>query len=209
MKKLLFSIIALAGFNFAQAQDAKESSIEIMKATQPCVEATYNRPSELMEDALKKKLADAKVGSGDKSKGFKVYKGIILPEISTDKIDLYTKIDGKKDNTTVYMLVSKGYDNFVSGAKDEAIVTNMKNFLNGLEVNAAALKLLADIEAAKIALNNAQDKYSNAVSDGKDLVKQKEKIEKNIEENKSIQSARSKDVDNANANLKALMALIK
>ncbi len=210
MKKLILSLVAIMAMYTTNAQNAKESSIEFLKSTQPCVEANYNRPSDLMEEALKKRLSDAKIGSGDKAKGgFRVYKGVIVPEISTDKIDLYTKVDGKKENATVYILVSKGYDNFVTSAKEEVTVGNMKNFLNGLEINAASLKLLADIEAAKEAVIKAEDKYKTSIEEGTDLVSQKEKIERKIAENKENQSAKQKEVKGAKDALETLRALLK
>jgi hypothetical protein len=209
MKKIFLSIIAIAFILNTQAQDAKESSIELLKAVHPCVEASYSRPTDLMEEALKKRLTDAKIGNGDKKKGYRKYEGVIIPEISADKIDLYTIVDGKKENSTVYILVSKGYDNFVDSKTDETTIMNMKKFLNSLEVSAASLKLLADIEVSNEALKKAEYNYVEAVNEGKDLVKQKEKIEKNIEENKGSQSIKSEEVEKAKAILNALKAKLK
>ncbi len=209
MKKILLSALTIIGVMALKAQTVSNTTIEILKAKQPGMVVNFNRTPDMMEDALKKRLSADKVSSSDKVKGgFRVYKGVLVPEISSDKIDLYYKVDGKKENASLFLLVSKGYDNFVDGTKDETTFENVQNFANSLEVNAKELKLLADIEKAKEAVEKAEKSLKNAEENGADLVKQKEKIEKSIEENKSTQKDRAKDIQTAKENLDALRALL-
>ena len=133
MKKVLVFLLPVCFSFFAQAQEATEAKNSLMKADQPCVKSNFAVPTEILETAWESYLSKNNIKKGDKFKGgFKVYKGVVIPSISSDKIDLYSIIDGKKDNSSINILVAKGYDNFVTRENDSAAVTAMKSILNNL-----------------------------------------------------------------------------
>jgi hypothetical protein len=205
--KLLFTtcLIAISASMFGQAV---QGSTEALKAQQPCAMSTYSVNADVMEKALVDRLEKSKL-SYDKSKGFKVYKGVVLPEITTDKVDIYTKVEGKKDNCTVYVLVSKGYDNFISEKSDEKVFANMKTFLNSMQETANQYQLGLDAEEQASIIKKADKTYNSSVSDGKDLESDKAKIEKKIAENKTEQETNMKALEAAKTKLAEIKAKIK
>lgn len=95
---------------------------------------------------MRKKLNDAKLGNGDKTKdGFRVYKGVEIPEIASEKIDVYFKVDEKANTSTLYMLTSKGYDNFMKVDPDSDAVKHTIQYLNAFVKDATAYMLSNDI----------------------------------------------------------------
>jgi predicted RNA-binding protein with RPS1 domain len=204
MKRTLLLLTSIICSAVAIAQQAAESTVEALKAQQPCVTVSYNMNPDVVESALKQKLDNAKLGSGDKSKGYRVYKGVNLPDISPDKIDIYTKVEGKKENATVYFLVSKGYDNFISSKSDPDMFKKVMAYVNTLQADAVSYQLNLDIKAAEEEQAKAEKKYNNSVDDGKDLQSDKTKIEKKIEENKAEQEKLAAELEKAKAKLAEL-----
>ncbi len=206
MKKLLLAIFLFANIAMAKAQGAQESTIEINKIKQACALATYNINPDLLEEAFKRRMNTEGLGSGDKSKGFRVYKKVMYKAFGDTECDIYVKIDGKKETSSALVAVSRGYDNFVSGATDEKAMQNMIAFLNGMPEIATAIQLEKDIESGEDALKKADKKYNNSISDGKDLEADKLKLERKIEDNKKEQADLLKAKDDAKAKLDELKA---
>jgi hypothetical protein len=67
---------------------------------------------------------------------FYVFDNVQLPELNNQKLDLYFKVakatSGNKEQSTVYLMVSKGYDNFVSPKQILPLFMQQKNFSMGL-----------------------------------------------------------------------------
>jgi hypothetical protein len=200
------SLTSLSAF----AQTATEGSMEIAKAAQPCAIINFNNMSpELLENTLKQIFSDSKLGDGDKSKGVRVFKGTVWPEISTDKLDYYFRVDGKKNASTVYMASSKGYTNFVTKTSDSATFARMLNFLNDLQRAATKYQLGEDIKAAEDDTKKEEKAYGRTVSEGKDLQAELEKIQKQIEENKQAQAKKMAEWEAAKKKLEELQAKFK
>jgi hypothetical protein len=91
MKNITFTLAILFSLSFAAlAQNATLATSEINKVSQPCIKSEYNISADMVEGALKKKFNDAKLGSGSKATdGFRVYKGVVIPEITKEKMDVY------------------------------------------------------------------------------------------------------------------------
>ena len=175
-------LIAFAFYSNAQEiQNAKTSTIEINKLPQPCVVAEYPIAADMVEGALRKKFADAKLGSGDKTKdGFRVYKGIVIPEITKERIDVYFKVEDKKPMSTVYMLTSKGYDNFMKMDPDSTAVNNTITYLNAFIKDATAYLLNNQIAQQNEVIKGVEKKSRKAAKDGECLMKDKAKTESKI-----------------------------
>jgi tRNA pseudouridine-54 N-methylase len=206
MKKISILFITCLGLisNIGKAQNASETNIEIMKVSQPCVMATYNFSQDLLDETIKGKFAEAKASSPDKSKGFKIYKGVIFPEFGADKFDVYIKTDGKKETSIAYVAVSKGYDNFVKKETDTAIVNNVTRWMNNLTTGANLVQLNHDIEDAQEVQKKSDKKYVASVEDGKDLQKDMEKLLKKIEDNKALQAVLLKELNDQSSKLNTL-----
>jgi hypothetical protein len=208
MKKILLfvSMIGLIQSTKLAAQNASVSSIEIAKVSQPCVMATYAFSQDLLDETIKAKFAEAKVESPDKSKGFKIYKGATFPEFGPEKVDIYIKTDGKKETSICYIAVSKGYDNFMNKNTDEKTIENVTTWLNNLVNAAAKVKLGHDIEDAEAVTKKAEKKYNSSADDGKDYLKDLEKLQKKIEDNKAEQAKMLKEMEDAKKVLEGLKA---
>ncbi len=185
MKKIIFSLLIILSLGqVMQAQDAKTGMIEISKASQPCVIAQYAMPASIIEGAWKKKCTDAKLPSADKTKdGFKVYKGVVIPEITKDRIDVYVRIEDNKTSTTFYMLTSKGYDNFLKTETDAVAIDNTINYLNAFAKDATIFQYNLDLEKQQDVLKGLSRKESNAIRTGESLVKDKQRTESKISKN--------------------------
>ena len=83
----------------------------------------------IMEETIAAKLKEAGIKTHAKKKKLYTYKDVSLPEISTNKVDLYYKVQKKKHASKIFFIVSKGYDNYISTATDPTIAANIINFL--------------------------------------------------------------------------------
>lgn len=206
MKKTLLSLTLLTSLSLAAwAQNAKTTSTVFNKTEQQCVTADYQMPGNLVEGALKKKFADAKLGSDSKaSDGFRVFKGVTLSKINAEKMDLYYKVDEKKPLSTVSILTSKGYDNFIKKETDSSIINNTILFLNNFVNDVNAFKLNKDIEAQQEVIEIAEKKNKSIAKEGESLLKSKSKTEsKQSQNNIEIGSLKS-DMENQQKTLETI-----
>lgn len=129
---------------------------------------------------------------GKESKGFMVYKGVKLADIGNDSYDLYFMADRlsrkNKDNSTLTLLISKGFESFISDSTDAAVMNNAKKYLDSIKLMIAAYDLELQIQAQEDAVKKADKKYTNLVEDGDNLEKKRKSIEKDIEDNKKDQA---------------------
>lgn len=185
MKKYVLSLVTLFGsVAFVNAQNAKVSSIEINKMPQPCVMAEYSIPAEMVEGAMRKKFSDAKLGSGDKTKdGFRMYKGVLLPEIAKEKMDVYYKVEDKKPTSMVYMLTSKGYDNFMKMDPDSVAMKNSIEFLNKFVKDATAFHLTNEIKKQEEVIDDVEKSGKKLAKNADGLARDKAKVESKISKN--------------------------
>lgn len=206
MKKII-GLLTITSFISSSliAQNAQIGTTIINKASQPCVYADYQYESSVVEGALKKKMEDAKIGTDSKaSDGFRVYKGIIMPQLTKDKIDLYFKVEEKKPMSTVYLLTSKGYDNFINRESEEATVNNSIAFLNNFMNDVLSFKLGKDIEKQEVVISDAEKKSKNIAKDGESLLKSKSKIESKISKTNIELGSLKSDMENQNKMLETV-----
>lgn len=114
------------------------------------------------------------------SKGYKLYKGVSWPEVSSDKLDVYYKVDHKKGNNQVTMLVSKGYDNFISSSSAPSIAGSVKDFMNTIKDKALSAANASALAVAQRSHDEAQREFDRAAKRDEDLRKEKAKIDKEI-----------------------------
>jgi hypothetical protein len=209
MKQIFTSVaLAIAALTSvtANAQNAREASVKFDKTNESAVVADFDKPVDVVEAALKQRLDKEGLGKMKSSKGFMTYAGTLWPSVSSDKIDVYFKVDGKKDKSTVSVLISKGYNNFVTSGTDQTTINNVKTFLNGLIGYTNSYQLGLNIKAQEEALKKAEKAYNNATDDNKDLLSQKEKLEKKLAENNNDQVLKQKALDEEKKKLNDLKA---
>ena len=185
MKQLLLIFIACSIYCVTFSQ-ARYSTVEYSKQMKPAIVADVPFPEKTISGAIEDKLG--KMGyKSTSSKGFTVYKGVRMQELGSDLYDLYFMVDrvSRKDkgNSTVTMMVSKGFETFVSDSSDSKLIDNAKNYLNNFRETVAAYDLELQIADQDDAVKKADKKYLNLVDEGNDLQKKKRKLEDQIAQN--------------------------
>lgn len=181
MKRIILSVAAtfiLAGV-FAQARLA---TADYNKTMQPAVENNYPFSEKTVSRAIEDKMQ--KIGyKGKDTKGYTVYRGVKMAELGPDTYDLFFKVDGKKDNATVTLMISSGYDKFIGESDNSTVIDNSKKYLESLLEVVAAYDLEQQIAEQDEVTKKADKRLANLVEDAEDLQKKKTRIEKDIEEN--------------------------
>jgi hypothetical protein len=184
MRKYFLSALFILNLFVCFGQNAKTSSVMINKVTQPCVVMDYYFDVEIIEGALYQKMTNAKLGKGEKTKdGFRLYKGITITEIAPEKMDYYFNVEDRKQSATVYMLCSKGYDNFLRSDDDSIVIQNIFKYLTSFATDANVFALNQDIEKQNDLIKDGEKKSKNAVEDAERLQKDRAKIESKIANN--------------------------
>lgn len=194
MKNLitLASLTFLLGNTVTNAQSVQETTVKFDKNTVNAVVAEYKRPESVMEDALKVQLDKEDLGKSGKKKGYILYSNTTWKRIGMYSLDVYFKVEGNKSRSTITVLVSKGYNNFVNPAVSPEIISKVKEFLMGLESTATDVQFALDVEAQKELVADAEKQYNRALSDSMDLLKERKKLENEIvQQSAEVQAKRS------------------
>jgi hypothetical protein len=198
IKNVLLTILIMFSTVIIFAQSAPASTM-IEKENRNAVMIEIKQPVDITTAALQQKLARA--GLNDKvKKGVASYKGVVLSEISKDKIDVYTKVEPGPNNTSlVYMAVSKGYNNFTSSDADTVITQNVEAFLNSFVKD-------ADNHFADVGISNkikevsrSEKDYQKLLDEQSDLEKKKSKIENRLAEIQNELNTRKTNLDKMKA----------
>lgn len=193
MKNLiaLVSLFVLLGNTTLNAQSIQETTVKFDKKTVSAVIAEYRRPESVIEDALEVQLEKEDLGKSGKRKGFKVYSNTTWKRIGMYSLDVYFKVDGNKNNASITVLISKGYDNFINPASEPDIINKVKEFLISLESTATDVQFALDVKAQQEVVAEAEKNYNRALSDSTDLIKQRQKLENEIvQQSSEVQSKR-------------------
>jgi hypothetical protein len=183
MKKLfvfpLFILFAATMF----AQKASEGSEKSPFGTDgKCVMIELEGQNKNVEAVLAEKFKKLK---GKKEKGFEAFKAQIFPEISSNTLDYYYKVETKGDNKTkVVMFMSTGYDNWLNPTENAGEINNAKKMLEGLVVEVRTYELNLAIGAQTKVLEEATKTQEKLVKDNEDLKKELAKLQEDIENNK-------------------------
>lgn len=199
MKKSIFTLlIVLMGATISWAQDISVGAASIAKVDRTCLVAAYNMPAGIVSEALSAKLKKSKISKGGKVKGgFRGYKGVSIPEISDDKIDVYTKVAGKKDNSTMYFAVSRGYDNFITPEADPETMKKITAYVKSMMNNVNIAKLKADIASQAKVVKSADKVKAGKEKTGSRLESELKSLESKIVDNKKAQESNKKDMAEA------------
>ncbi len=145
---------------------------------------------------------------------FYIFKQVTLPQLKNQTLDLYFKVEKQKDDkrkSTIYMLVSKGYNNFVSPESDTAIYRAARKFLNSFIKETEAFKLSIAIEEQQEKLDDSKKKMKDLKKDGDDMQKKmddlKKEMSKNLEEQQKLDAKiqeQTNVLDDSNIKLKML-----
>src|SRR5688500_19252406 len=120
---------------------ASFTTVTINKNIQPGLVLHLPNNTDVAEGTILQKLKETGYSPETKGKlfwkknkldGFYVFNGISLPALNNQKLDMYFKVEkeskSQKEQSIIYMLVSKVYDNFISQE------VNSDNFLTATEI---------------------------------------------------------------------------
>lgn len=185
MKRIVTKALAVMAIMAApmllKAQNASEGTVKFNKTECSAVIAEFDYPADLVKAALAAKLNQAGFGKQRTQRGFMAYKGVNWNEVSSEKLDVYARVDGKKKRATVSLLAAKGYDNFVSNSSDPAAVDRMKQFLNGFAADIVAYQQQLDIRQKEADLQKAQKAYNEHTRKQKKLDEDRAKLAEELD----------------------------
>lgn len=145
----------------------------------------------------------------NKIDGFYAFNGVVLPSLSTRKLDMYFKVVQKnkeeKNSSTVYLLVSSGNENFASPESDSALWNSSILFLNSFVEKTTAYTLEQSITAQEDVVKDSQKKLANLQKDEKDLSDKIKKYQDDLLNNQNNQKDQQLDVENQQKLLEALI----
>lgn len=207
MKKILLTFLtSFSMMLYANAQDAKVASVEFNKQSQPAVSADFEMSGSVAEGAIKKKLSDAKLKGGSTKNGFITYQEVIIPEIRAEKMDVYFKVEDRKTSSTVYMLTSKGYENFMSKDSDPEVINRTIAYLNAMKKDIFSYGYNEEIAKQEDKLKDLEKDLKKSIKSGESLNKDKAKTENKATENRNEIGQLKANMDNQNKTLEFVKA---
>jgi septal ring factor EnvC (AmiA/AmiB activator) len=142
------------------------------------------------------------------SKGFLLYKNAVISEISSEPADYMIKVERKsrkeKDESVVYVVMNRADENLIARS-DALINSNVKTFLNGMAPHVEAYNLEVEIKKQEEAVAKAEKKLKNLVDDKETMEKKIKKLQDDLKENAKDQEAQSKEIE---AQKQALEAMV-
>ena len=213
-------VFFIAGIMTASSQ-ATFTTITIDKKIQPGLVLQLPNNTDVAEGTILQKLKETGYSPETKGKlfwkknkldGFYIFNGITLPAISNQKLDMYFKVERKgksrKEQSTIFMLVSKGYDNFISPETDAAIFEAATAFLNGFVAGTEGYRLNLDIEEQQKVVKNAEKKLADLKDDEKSIARKIEQLQADLAGKKNDQVLQEKEIINQKAKLEELKAQV-
>src|SRR6187431_176261 len=156
-KQIMLMIILATGIITAQAQSS-HTTIMYNKKMQPALVLELPNSASDAEGTILQKLKETGYNpetqghlfwKKNKTDGFYVFNNVILPSLSTMKLDMYFKVVQKnneeKNNSTLYLLLSKGNENFISPETDQSTWDSSVLFLNSFAGKTTAFSLEQNI----------------------------------------------------------------
>ena len=178
IKTLLLTTATLFSGLYMYGQ-AKDSSVMIEEENRNAVMINIDQPEKITSEALQQRMER----SGLKNKmrdGVTIYKDVVLPEISADKVNIYTKVKkGPNNSSDVYMSVSRASDN-VHTVTDSAISQNVKNFLESFVQDANFHSSMINIRNKVDQVNKDEKAHKNLLDEQRDLQKQRQRIDNRL-----------------------------
>jgi hypothetical protein len=168
--KIILTFTMLFAFGQTFAQSTIES-IVIEKQNRIAVKLYVDQTPSVTSDALVTKLKRSGL-SGKNRRGITIYRGVILSEISSNKMDIYTSVQKSGKGSVVYMAASRGYDNF-STPEDTAVTNRIISFLNTLVVEANFRSINIDVTKQNEHIEKQEKEYQKLLQDELDIKKNK------------------------------------
>lgn len=237
MKKVLsITAAVLMSLSLSAQVVIEETTVKIGPITTPAYTATLNKDASLTQDAMKKRLKDAKLKTKS-TEGYIASLEQVFSEISEVPVNFYTKVEqqGRRDSKTVTITVAAIPSNLT--VDQAAMYANVRLFLENFITYVDKFEALKNMDEKLVELKKAERLKANAISDLGDLEKsiandqqkiaskqkdieslrQKisdyekeiEKLESNIKRNNDKKSDAQDKINEADKNVKAIEAEVE
>ncbi len=203
MKKFILYLIFICA-SFVSFTQAFEDKIEYAKKSQPCIVMNYSYPPEAVENAIISKMnklgykGKEEKGLFNKDKGFRVYNGTYIQEISSSRYDYIIKVERKsrkeEDETVLYFLIQKDDENLLTTMQAEEL-GKAKAFLYNLMPDIEAANLELQITAQEETVTKAEKKFRTLQGDKEDMEKRLKKLEADIKQNEKDQEDQQAEIE--------------
>jgi hypothetical protein len=195
MKRYLLCMIvllALKTVTFSQAV-ATEGKYEYQRGEKPAAIIELPYKSDLVEGALKQKLAKNGVKE-EKLKGMQVFKGTRLTPTDGEAVDMYFKVDRKSrrddNNSVVYLILGRPNENVALRTPEDAYrIQEARDFLNKIIPDIEAYKLELDIASQEDVIKKSEKNLKNLVDDQKSIENKIRDLQDKLSQNKLDQDA--------------------
>ena len=193
MKKITTVLVLFVAVS-VDAQSVN-STVSFNKADRPALMLTVPYKESVAEGAIVENLKKTGYDAETKGKffwkqnkvnGFYTFKSVNL---NGNLVDLYFKVDQKSkklDQTNMYLLVSKGDENFI-GRDDTAVYNSAKRFLDEFVTETAAYKHQLDIKAQEETVKDSEKKLTKLKENEKDMEKKIEQLQNDLKKNREQQ----------------------
>lgn len=135
----------------------------------------------------------------NKVAGFYVFKGVSLKGDKPQIVDLYFKVDRrgskKEAQSVMYLLTSKGGENFISDVTDADAYTAAQKFLNGFTSEIATYKHTIDVQAQGEAVKKAEKRLTDLQEEERDLHAKIAKLQEDLRKNKEAQVSQQTTIE--------------
>lgn len=208
MKKITVTVMALFLVLAIQAQSSV-TSVEYQKMQRQAVVCEVPFAEKTVAGAIDDKFE--KMGyKGKDSKGYVVYRGVKLSEISNDPVDMYFMVDRKsrkeKETSIITLLLSKGFEEFMTEKDNPEVFQKAKVYLDSIRNSIADYDLELQIKEQEDVVKDNDKKAAKLVEEAEDLQKKKKKLEKDIEDNIKNQADQKTEIEKQQQILETLKA---
>jgi hypothetical protein len=193
-KQYMLALVLATGVITARAQSSF-TTIQYNNKMQPALVLELSNSTGDAEGTILQKLKETGYNpetqghlfwKKNKIDGFYVFSNVVLPSLSNQKLDMYFKVVQKnneeKSNSTVYLLVSTGNENFASPQGDTTLWNSSQNFFNSFVEKTTAFNLEEQVTAQENTVKDAQNKLIKLEQVEKDLAG---KVTENLEDQKN------------------------
>ena len=208
MKKQIYTLLAsLLVTMYASAQTFGD--LEIQKKKIPAIINEIPYTASVTEDAIRQKFSQMGY-SAKESKGVYTYKGVRIPDISEETLDVMLKVERKsrkeKDESNVYFIVSRGNENYIKSTDDPVYLERVKQYCRTFLPLAEAQALEVEIKGQEDKVKSNEKKLRDYEDESGSLERKKKKLEDDIEENKKNIEKQKGEVENQKKALDVLRA---
>ncbi len=168
---------------------AKFTSVETKSKTVDAVTIAFPISEEELEEIFENKMksvgAPRKSSKWKEARGYRSYQALTIGEVSMDKMDYYYALDGNKENSSITIAASRGYDNFLNKNSDPNEFRKIQNFLESMNEDVDSKNWQKRIMAQEDVVKATNNELAKDQTDLEKLQSDLENIKQNIEAKKA------------------------